>query len=237
MHVSRGSQCSRCTSRSSSRARNLGPARALNDLDSPVGQFAKRLLDVLIAGAGLALTSPLLLIAVCAIRLESPGPAIFRQVRVGRHSVQFTLYKLRGLYDDACTRYPELYDYDLSDTDLSGFRFHRKSDPRVTRVGRVLRRSSIDELPNLWNVLKGDLSLVGPRPEIPEMLRHYGAAGDIVLSVKPGVVSPAKVSGRDRLTFIETLACDVEYVQNRSFWLDVKVILRTPIAFIRYGGM
>jgi lipopolysaccharide/colanic/teichoic acid biosynthesis glycosyltransferase len=237
MDVSCDPQGGSFASQSRDRAAIFGRALALNDLDSPLGRFTKRLLDVLIAGAGLALSSPLLFLAACAIRLESRGPAIFRQERVGRHNTRFTLYKLRGLYDDARTRHPELYDYDLADTDLSEFRFHWKGDPRVTRVGRFLRRTSIDELPNLWNVLKGDLSLVGPRPEIPEMLPHYGVARDIVLSVKPGVVSLAKVTGRDELTFTETLARDVDYVQNRSLWLDVQIIVRTPVAFIRYEGV
>jgi lipopolysaccharide/colanic/teichoic acid biosynthesis glycosyltransferase len=219
------------------RARIGEGVSALNDLNSPVGRIAKRLLDVLIAGAALALSAPLLLIVILAIRFDSPGPAMFRQTRIGWNGIPFTLYKLRGLYVDAKSRYPELYDYDLSGQDLSSFLFHRPDDPRLTRVGRFVRRTSIDEIPNLWNVLKGDLSLVGPRPEIPEMLPHYGAARELFLSVRPGVVSPAKVSGRDSLSFAETLALELEYVETRSLWLDLKIILHAPLAVVQQTGM
>jgi len=107
----------------------------------------------------------------------------------------------------------------------------------VTRVGRFLRRTSIDELPNLWNVLKGDMSLVGPRPEIPEMLPYYGDAAETILSIKPGVTSPAKASGRDELTFTETLALDLEYVKNRSLWVDLRILWQTVIAVLRQDGV
>lgn len=198
---------------------------------------SKRALDIAGAGLGLLVLSPVLLIAGVAIRIESKGPAVFRQLRMGQNGEPFTLYKFRGMFIDARERFPELYAYQYSSEELPTLVFHPKDDPRVTRVGRFLRRTSIDEFPNLWNVLRGELSLVGPRPEIPEMLPYYGDAKDIVLSVKPGVTSLAKVRGRDELTFSETLALDLEYVRNRSLELDLKILWWTVIAVLRQDGV
>lgn len=205
--------------------------------DHAVYQTIKRGIDIAGAVAGLVTTSPILLAAAVAIRWESPGPVIFRQTRIGRYEQPFTLYKFRGMYVDARERFPEMYAYRYESESVSELVFHPKEDPRVTRVGRFLRRTSIDELPNLWNVLKGDMSLIGPRPEIPEMLPYYGDAKDTVLSVKPGVTSPAKANGRDELTFGETLALDLEYVRSRSLWLDLKILGQTVVAVLRQDGM
>jgi lipopolysaccharide/colanic/teichoic acid biosynthesis glycosyltransferase len=161
---------------------------------------------------------------------------LFRQQRLGRGGVPFVLYKFRGMFDDAQERWPELYRYDYSPEELRELRFHPQRDPRVTRVGRFIRRTSLDELPNLWNVLKGDMSLVGPRPEIPEMIPYYGTAAAIILAVKPGVTSIAKVTGRDELTFSKTLALDLQYVERRSLRLDLKVMLATVATVIVQHG-
>lgn len=205
--------------------------------DHTVYRVSKRAIDLIGASLGLLFTAPIILAAAIAVRIESPGPAIFRQTRVGRLGVLFVLYKFRGMYVDARERFPELYAYQYTPEEVSTLVFHSKDDVRVTRVGRFLRRTSIDELPNLWNVLKGDLSLVGPRPEIPEMLPYYGEHRDTVLSVKPGVTSLAKVSGRDELTFSETLALDLEYVRKRSLWLDLKILFWTTATVLRQDGM
>lgn len=205
--------------------------------DHIVYRASKRAVDIVGAGLGLLVASPVLLASAVAIRLESPGPALFRQQRIGLRGVPFTLFKFRGMYVDARERFPKLYAYQYSPDELPTLVFHPTDDPRVTRAGRVLRRTSIDELPNLWNVLKGEMSLVGPRPEIPEMMQYYGQAADVILSVKPGVTSPAKVSGRDELTFSETLELDLAYIQQRSFWLDLKILGLTAIAVIRQDGI
>ncbi len=195
--------------------------------DRTAYRAAKRMLDVLGAGLGLAITSPLLLAAAVAVRVDSPGPAIFRQVRMGRNGVPFTMYKFRGMYVDARERFPELYAYRYSEEEVLKLYFHVRDDPRVTRVGRFLRRTSIDEMPNLWNVLRGEMSLVGPRPEIPEMLPYYGARLEAFLAAKPGITSLAKCSGRDELNFADTLELELEYVAKRSLGLDVKILGRT----------
>ncbi len=197
--------------------------------------IAKRSVDIVGALLGLLVGAPILAVAVLAIRLESGGPAIFRQVRLGQYGRPFTLYKLRGMYSDARERFPELYDYHFCAESGANLRFHLPRDPRVTRVGRYLRLTSVDELPNLWNVLKGEMSLVGPRPEIPEMLPYYGTTAAALLSVKPGVSSLAKVSGRDELTFTETLAYDIEYVTHRSLRVDLQILVRTVATLLRDG--
>jgi lipopolysaccharide/colanic/teichoic acid biosynthesis glycosyltransferase len=190
--------------------------------------YAMRAFDLVVAISVLVATSPLVALAMLAIRLESPGPALFRQRRMGRGGTEFELVKLRGMRLDARERFPELYDYTVHRPDeADSFYFHGGDDPRVTRVGRVLRRYSIDELPNFWNVLRGEMAVVGPRPEIPELAHMYGDALPRILSVRPGVTSPAKAGGRDGLSLEETIRQDLDYVANRSWKLDLLTVART----------
>ncbi len=191
------------------------------------GEWVKDATDRLFALFGLALISPVLLALALAVRLDSPGPAFFRQTRIGRNGRRFTFWKFRGMFVDAKERFPQLYDYRYSAEQLQTLRFHPGEDPRVTRVGRFIRRTSLDELPNLVNVVLGDMSLVGPRPEIPEMIPYYGDAAEAVLSVKPGITSLAKLLGRDHLNFAETLDLDVQYVRDRSLALDFRILFGT----------
>lgn len=193
------------------------------------GEFAKDLIDRMLATIGLILVSPVLLAVAIAVRLDSPGPAFFRQTRIGRGGRPFTFWKFRGMYADARTRFPELYDYRYSAEQLQTLRFHPGEDPRVTRVGAFIRRTSLDELPNLVNVVTGDMSLVGPRPEIPELLPYYGGAAKTVLSVKPGITSLAKLLGRDNITFQETLELDLRYIRERSLRMDLGILLGTVV--------
>ena len=194
---------------------------------SRAGEIVKDVVDRLLAAVGLVIVSPLLLAVAIAIRLDSRGPALFRQVRVGRNGRPFTFYKYRGMYVDARERFPELYDYSYTNEEIRSLHFHSERDPRVTRVGRFIRRTSLDELPNLINVVLGDMSLVGPRPEIPELIGYYGPAAVVVLSVRPGITSLAKLVGRDHLTFEETLELDLQYVRTRSLALDVRILVGT----------
>jgi lipopolysaccharide/colanic/teichoic acid biosynthesis glycosyltransferase len=194
----------------------------------------QRAFDLVFSATVLLVAAPLLLVAAVAIKLESRSTVLFRQVRLGRDGRPFELLKLRGMHPDAEERWPELYDYGRMRPDEH---FHHAEDPRVLRVARLTRRFSIDELPNFVNVLKGDKSVVGPRPEIPAMTHLYGEALDQVLSVRPGVTSPAKASGRDDLTFAETLAADLAYIRNRSFLLDLVTIARTAVNSVRGHGV
>ena len=204
--------------------------------DHPSYVVAKRLLDLVVALLALVLASPILLLAAVAIRLESPGPALFRQERVGKNGTRFSLYKLRGMYSDAERRFAELYRYEYTPEQLATTNYHDPRDPRVTRVGKWLRRTSIDELPNLWNVVKGEMSLVGPRPDIPQMLPYYGDSLAEFLSVLPGITSMSKATGRDSWTFNETLELDLDYVRTRSLALDLKILALTVLAVITRRG-
>jgi lipopolysaccharide/colanic/teichoic acid biosynthesis glycosyltransferase len=194
---------------------------------TPPGELVKALSDRVLAAIGLAVIAPLLAIIALVVRFDSPGPALFRQPRIGRGGRTFTFWKFRGMFVDARQRFPELYDYNYSAAEVQDLRFHPSEDPRVTRVGQILRRTSLDELPNLINVVLGDMSLVGPRPEIPELLSYYGAAAGEILSVRPGITSLAKLVGRDNITFEETLALDRRYVRERSLALDFRLLFGT----------
>jgi lipopolysaccharide/colanic/teichoic acid biosynthesis glycosyltransferase len=187
--------------------------------------ITKRVLDVVLGGILFILSVPLILLAALAVRLESPGNPFFVQVRVGLKGKKFKIFKLRGMYSDARDRFPDLYDYGRFE-DLD-FYFHYQQDPRITVVGRFLRRTSIDELPNFLNVVLGTMTLVGPRPEIPEVLRLYGECAPLYLAVKPGVTCLSKITGRDLLTKRESVNLDLEYIDNMSFLLDIRILWKT----------
>jgi lipopolysaccharide/colanic/teichoic acid biosynthesis glycosyltransferase len=186
---------------------------------------AKRLFDLLAGLSLLLIATPIILIAALAIRLESKGSPFFFQTRLGKNGRPFKIFKLRGMFIDAKTRFPSYYDYS-NKQDLD-FCFHYEVDPRITQCGNFFRRTSIDELPNLWNVVLGDMSLVGPRPEIPEVMALYGKYREEYLSVRPGVTCLSKCTGRDRLTKRETIEYDLGYVRQRSFRLDTQILWRT----------
>jgi lipopolysaccharide/colanic/teichoic acid biosynthesis glycosyltransferase len=188
-------------------------------------RVTKRLFDLIVGSVLLVVALPIILVAATLIRLESSGSPFFFQTRLGRRGTPFRIFKLRGMYIDARERYPELYDYSHN-RDLD-FHFHYSSDPRVTKIGRLLRRTSIDELPNFWNVVVGDMSLVGPRPEIPDMLARYGPHRDEYLSVKPGVTCRSKITGRDALTKRESVELDLQYIRNRGLLEDLSILWKT----------
>jgi lipopolysaccharide/colanic/teichoic acid biosynthesis glycosyltransferase len=209
------------------RAAVAGKSTALGRY-TPLGELVKSLSDRVLAAIGLVVISPLLAMIALAVRLDSPGPAFFRQSRVGQNGRMFTFWKFRGMVVDARQRFPELYDYNYSAAEVHDLRFHPREDPRVTRVGQILRRTSLDELPNLINVVLGDMSLVGPRPEIPELLTYYGAATAEILSI----TSLAKLVGRDNITFEETLELDRRYVRERSLALDFRLLFGTAVMVV-----
>jgi len=186
---------------------------------------AKRSFDLVVGSALLVIATPIILIAAAAIRLESKGSPFFVQTRLGKDGRPFKIVKLRGMFKDARDRFPSYYDYS-NKQDLD-FCFHHEVDPRVTRAGKLIRKTSIDELPNLWNVVLGDISLVGPRPEIPEVMALYGKYRDEYLSVKPGVTCLSKCTGRDRLTKRETIEYDLDYIRRRNFRSDIRILWRT----------
>jgi lipopolysaccharide/colanic/teichoic acid biosynthesis glycosyltransferase len=196
----------------------------------------RRVVEVLVAVVVLMVASPVLLATALIIRLDSPGPVLFRQIRMGRNGRLFTFYKFRTLYANAREMFPELYRYDYTPEELENLPVKVRNDPRVTKVGRWLRVSTLDELPNFWNLLKGDIALVGPRADVPDMLRNYRPEEMIKFSVKPGITGLAQTRGRGRLKFHEMNQYDVEYVLNRTVWLDCKIVLETAMLVIRLDG-
>jgi lipopolysaccharide/colanic/teichoic acid biosynthesis glycosyltransferase len=243
-------------------------------------------IDVVVSIVALVASSPVLLVVAALTKLDSPGPVLFRQERIGRnrrrnlsptrregderrqrdlHGRPFTFYKFRTMFADSRSRFPQLYDYrhrskeELRSLPIKvlmakqaeahlarglgfrpgvGFRPEalQGSDPRVTRVGRWLRRTSLDELPNVFNVLKGDIHLVGPRPDIAENIRHYEPHELRILDVKPGVTGLAQIKGRGFLSFEEINALDLEYLSARSLWVDARILFRTFLELVKARG-
>ena len=201
-------------------------------------RFFKRTLDIAGAALLLLVSLPVLVVAVVAIRFDSSGPAVFAQVRLGSGGRRFKLYKLRTMRPESDESIHQAYVEALIQGTAapSGGMFKLVFDPRVTRVGRWLRRLSIDELPQLWNVLRGDMSLVGPRPPLPREAECYDAQTWQRLLVKPGLTGLWQVSGRCELTFHEMVALDLRYVRSWSPWLELKILLRTPAAILSGRG-
>ena len=194
--------------------------------------FFKRLIDVLIAGLVLVAAMPILLAILVAVRLDTPGPAIFVQERVGRRGRTFRFYKFRSMFVDAEVRKAEV----LSRNEVDGPVFKMRRDPRVTRVGGFLRRTSLDELPQLVNVLKGEMSMVGPRPPLPREVAQYRPSDMIRLSVKPGLTCLWQIRGRSTIGFEKWMEYDREYVRNLSPWLDLSILVRTVWAVLSCRG-
>ncbi len=192
----------------------------------------KRMLDVGISMLILLLTLPVLLIAALAIRLSSPGSVVFKQERIGLNGRIFTLYKFRTMIEDAHERRGEVTHLN----EMTGPVFKAKDDPRVTSVGRWLRKFSLDEVPQLWNVLKGDMSLVGPRPPIPEEVASYHRWHRRRLSMKPGLTCLWQISGRNNVDFDRWMQLDLQYIDNWSPSLDLKILLRTIPAVLSGRG-
>jgi len=211
------------------------PAWPMRDLWTRLSQPLpawKRSLDLLLAGLGLVLLFPFLVIVAIAIRLDSPGPIFFTQKRAGRAAKPFTLYKFRSMVSDAERLRPVLEPLN----EQSGPVFKIRHDPRITRVGRWMRRWSIDELPQLWNVLKGDMSLVGPRSPTFEELSEYESWQRRRLHVTGGITCIWQVSGRSQIGFREWMRMDMAYVSGHSLWLDLKLLARTIVAVITGRG-
>jgi lipopolysaccharide/colanic/teichoic acid biosynthesis glycosyltransferase len=234
--------------------------------DNSISERLYRLFEIVVVLIGLIVTIPFMLLEALLIRLDSPGKPLFQQPRMGRSAIlpgrdlkhradlrepaggygpdvlyyvprPFRFLKFRTMYIDARERFPELYSYSFRPDEFRRLFFKNDADPRVTRVGRYLRRLTIDELPNLWCVLIGDMRLVGPRPEIPEVLTYYSPEDMYKFSVKPGITGLAQISGRGLLSWGETLKWDLEYVRTRTIWLDLKIICKTLwLVVARHGA-
>ena len=193
----------------------------------PVTEAFQRMIEVLGATLILLLALPIMVAVAAVIKTGSPGGVFFFQDRVGRGGKTFRFVKFRTMYVDARERFPELYRYAYDDEQMKTLVFKVKDDPRLTPQGRWLRKTSLDELPNFWNVLTGDMAFVGPRPEIPQMLPYYPGELRKKFSVRPGVTGLAQVSGRGNLTFRETAELDLQYVRQRSWRMDLYILLKS----------
>ena len=198
------------------------------------GHLLKRAFDITVASALILVLLPVLVVVGVAVKLTSPGPVLFRQERVGRAARPFHMLKFRSMVVDAEARLVSLAD--VQRREGNHVMFKMKDDPRVTRVGRFIRRFSLDELPQLFNVLEGSMSLVGPRPPLPREVVTYQDHVHRRFEVKPGVTGLWQVSGRSRLSWDESVRLDLHYVDNWSFWYDFGILLRTFKAVIARDG-
>lgn len=186
-------------------------------------EFFKRVIDILGSFTGLLLLSPLFIIIALIVKFTSKGPVFFSQKRVGRNGKTFDMYKFRSMVVNA----EELKEKLAAQNEMSGPMFKMKDDPRVTKVGKFIRKTSIDELPQLWNILKGDMSLVGPRPSLPKEVAQFDKWMHRRLEVKPGLTCYWQVSGRNNIDFEDWMKLDCKYVDERNLWIDIKLIFKT----------
>ncbi len=194
--------------------------------------FLKRVIDIVVSILLLVMLAPIIMAVAILIKITSRGPVFFKQRRCGLNGREFTLYKFRTMVEDAEKRLEEVRHLNT----VNGPAFKAKDDPRVTSIGKFLRRYSLDELPQLWNVLKGDMSLVGPRPPIPDEVKRYKRWQKRRLSMKPGITGLWQVSGRSELDFNEWMALDMKYIDSWSLWLDLKIMIRTVPAILSGKG-
>jgi len=209
------------------------PALPLQPRSRPAaGLFLKRPIDVLLSAAALVGLSPLLLLVAVAVRLSSPGPVIYASERVGRRGRIFRCYKFRTMVANAETLQASLQHLNQRDQVL----FKIANDPRVTRIGRFLRKYSLDELPQLWNVLKGEMSLVGPRPPLAGEIEHYEAQHLRRLDALPGITGLWQVEARSNPSFARYVSLDVDYVEHWNPWLDARILLKTIVVVLAGTG-
>ena len=204
--------------------RKLREDERIQPKEGPIYLFFKRAMDIIGSLCGIILLSPLLIIVALAIKIEDPkGSIFFSQQRCGKDNKLFPMYKFRSMVSNA----EELLEELMEHNEMDGPVFKIKDDPRITRVGKFIRKTSIDELPQLFNILIGDMSIVGPRPAIPHEVAEYSHYHKQRLLVKPGLTCIWQVSGRNSIGFDEWMEMDLEYIEKRNLWMDIKLIFKT----------
>ncbi|WP_265936969.1 sugar transferase [Clostridium prolinivorans] len=196
---------------------------------SQIYYVIKRTLDILGSFFGIVILSPLMIIIAVLIKIGSPGPVIFSQDRIGQNGKTFKMYKFRSMVQNA----EELLNKLKDKNEMSGPMFKIKDDPRITKIGKFIRKTSIDELPQLFNVLKGDMSLVGPRPSLPREVDQFSDYHKQRLIAKPGLTCYWQVMGRNNIGFDEWMELDLKYIKERNTWIDIKLIFKT--FFVLFG--
>ncbi|MEG0133159.1 MAG: exopolysaccharide biosynthesis polyprenyl glycosylphosphotransferase [Clostridium sp.] len=194
--------------------------------------FAKRILDMFLSLIGIIVLIPVYLIIAIAIKLDSKGPVLFKQVRVGKNRKNFKIYKFRTMVVSAEGK----RDLQINPSDMDNFVFQNKNDNRITKVGAFLRNSSLDEIPQLFNVLIGNMSLVGPRPEIPEVVKYYPENYYQRLLVLPGITGLAQISGRGEIELGKTIYYDLTYISKFSVWYDIEILFTTVFKVFKKEG-
>jgi len=196
----------------------------LNEFEKSIGYyFAKRTMDVLGSLFGIIVLSPLMIIVAVLIKIDSKGSIFFSQKRVGMNGKCFNMYKFRSMVANA----EELKEKLKEKNEMSGPMFKMKEDPRITKIGKFIRKTSIDELPQLFNILKGEMSLVGPRPNLPKEVVHFTDYQKLKLLAKPGLTCYWQVSGRNSIDFEAWMELDIKYIKERNLWCDLKLIFKT----------
>jgi lipopolysaccharide/colanic/teichoic acid biosynthesis glycosyltransferase len=219
-------------------------------------KIIQRIVDIVISILMLVTFLPLILLIAFLIKIDSPGPVLFKQYRIGlnrrrqngenyngiehrkvnRNGKQFLFFKFRTMYADAKERFPEYYKYNYTQEEFGNLMVQNADDPRVTRIGKWLRKTSLDELPNFINVLKGDMHIVGPRPDIWENIKYYPNKHLRKFSVKPGITCIAQIKGRGKLTFLQTNMYDLEYLEKISLLFDLKIMFKTILVVMKRDG-
>lgn len=204
-----------------------------NHIISRKSQFIiKRVIDFVLSLIGIILLSPIFVILTIWIKLDSKGPAIFKQIRIGKDEIPFTIFKFRTMVVNADKK----RELEIDPENLENFVFQSKSDNRITKSGAFLRRTSLDEIPQLFNVLVGNMSLIGPRPEIPEVVKYYPDQYRQRLLVTPGITGLAQISGRGEIELGKTIFFDLTYIQNFSLALDIKIFFKTIFSVFKKEG-
>jgi len=203
---------------------------------APLGGALKRALDIVVAGTALLVLWPLMLMVMLTIRLTDPGPVIFGHERIGFNGRRFRCKKFRSMVTNADVALQRLLERDPAAAQEWAETQKLRNDPRITRIGRILRETSLDELPQLWNVLKGEMSIVGPRPIVNAEVRRYAQSFDAYVATRPGITGLWQVTGRSDCSYDERVALDVDYVRNWSIWRDIAIIAKTFHAVLARKG-
>lgn len=225
--------CSHSTDLNSPRLKPMNVVAVLPKRRYHCYEFYKRLFDFLFSLLALIVLLPLLIVVAVLIWFEDRGPVIYTQKRVGKNGKEFVMYKFRSMCLDADQKLKDLQQFNEKDGPV----FKMTDDPRVTKIGRIIRKFSIDELPQLFNILKGEMSLVGPRPPLPNEVKQYSSYQMHRLDVTPGLTCYWQISGRSNVNFEKWVELDMKYINERSLWTDLKIILKTvPAVLSGYGA-